>query len=255
MKIITYNINGIRAAIKKGLFEWLKSEDPDVICFQEIKANLDQIPVAEIEDMGYHLQVHSAEKKGYSGVATLSKKKPSLVASDTGMKAYDAEGRILRTDFGKTTILNCYFPSGSSGDERHGFKMQFLNDFRPWVSELLKTRDQIIVVGDYNIVHLDKDIHNPTRRDKPSGFKPEERAWMDEWFGSDFKDAFRTLYPDKEDDFSWWSYRMGSRKRNKGWRIDYISVTNKLQKKVLKSGHLHDAVHSDHAPVFAEIKI
>lgn len=255
MKLITYNINGIRAAINKGLLDWIVKEDPDVICLQEIKANLDQIPVADIEALGYHLYVHSAEKKGYSGVATFSKKKAKLVSRVSGMKAYDSEGRILRTDYNSLTILNCYFPSGSSGEERHAFKIQYLKDFKSWVDELLKERKKVIVVGDYNVVHLDKDIHNPERKDKPSGFKPEERQWMNDWFDGDFKDAFRIIHPEKEGDFSWFSYRTGARKRNKGWRIDYISVSNPLKSKVIDSRHMHEAAHSDHVPVFAELKI
>jgi len=253
MKIITYNINGIRAAIKKDLLGWLKEADPDIICFQEIKAELEQIPMEDFEALGYHGYVHSAQKKGYSGVATFSKKKASKVISESGMKAYDDEGRILRTDYGATTLLNCYFPSGSSGEERHAFKIQFLEDFRKHIDALIKERKKIIVVGDYNVVHLDKDIHNPTRRDKPSGFRPEEREWMNEWFEGDFKDAFRLIHPEEEDQFSWWSYRMGARKRNKGWRIDYISVSKPLAKKVKDAKIMHEAVHSDHAPVWVEL--
>lgn len=255
MKLISYNINGIRAAIGKGLLEWLAKEDPDIVCFQEIKALQEQMPIEDIEALGYHLYVHSAEKKGYSGVATFSKKKADLVSDKTGMKDYDMEGRILRTDYKDLTLLNCYFPSGSSGDVRHAFKMKFLNDFRPWVEKLMKKRKKVIIVGDYNVVHLDLDIHNPERKDKPSGFKPEERAWMNDWFEGPFKDAFRIVHPEKSGEFSWWSYRTGARKRNKGWRIDYISVSNNLESKVKDAKHLHDAVHSDHAPVFAEIKI
>lgn len=250
MKLISYNINGIRAALKKDMLGWLKKEDPDIICFQEIKAMADQIPLEDFKALGYEAYIKSAEKKGYSGVATFSKKKATQVIYDSGMKPYDFEGRILRTDFGKLTLLNCYFPSGSSGEERHDFKIQFLNDFKPWVEDLLKERKQIIVVGDYNIVHLDVDIHNPTRKDKPSGFRPEERAWMNDWFAGPFVDAYRKLHPDATENFSWWSYRMGARKRNKGWRIDYISVSNSLEKKIKESGHLHEAVHSDHAPVY-----
>ncbi len=255
MKLITYNINGIRAAAKKGLIDWVEAEDPDIICFQEIKALEEQMPMEEMAELGYQGYVHSAEKKGYSGVATFAKKKAKLIEATTGMPDYDSEGRILRTDFGAWTLLNCYFPSGSSGEERHAFKMKYLEDFGQWVKALLKERKKLIVVGDYNIVHLDHDIHNPQRKDKPSGFRPEEREWMNQWFEEDFVDAFRYLHPDVTDNFSWWSYRMGARKRNKGWRIDYISISKNLKSKIEASGQLHDAVHSDHCPVYVEIKI
>ena len=255
MKLISYNVNGIRAAAKKGLFDWIKEEDPDIICFQETKAHQEQVDLSELTELGYHDFWFSAVKKGYSGVLTLTKQKPKKVSTGIGIEQHDNEGRVLVTEFGKWTLVNCYFPSGSSSEERHGVKMQFLHDLRPWVSKLLKRQKKIILVGDYNIVHQDKDIHYPTRKDKPSGFRPEEREWMNEWFGSDFKDSFRLIHPDKEDEFSWWSYRAGSRDRNKGWRIDYISVSNALKKKVTDARHVHEARHSDHCPVAVEIDL
>ena len=228
MKVISYNVNGIRAAIKKGLIDFVKREDPDIICLQESKAQPEQVPEEIFGDLGYHAAWHSAEKKGYSGVVTYSKKKPNKIVCGMENDKYDLEGRVLRTDFGAMTLLNCYFPSGSSGDERQAYKMDFLYDFGPWVSDLLKERKKLIILGDYNIVRLDIDIHNPTRKDFPPGFKPEERKWLKEWFENDFADAFRVVHPEKENDFSWWSYRAGARKKNKGWRIDYISVTKNL---------------------------
>lgn len=253
--IISYNVNGIRAALKKEFIPWLKKENPDVLCLQEIKAEKEQIPLELFEELGYHAEILSAEKKGYSGVATFSKQKPDSVKLKTGMKAYDSEGRILQTDFEDWCLLNCYFPSGSSGEERHEFKMQFLNDFGMYVKKILKKKKKLIVVGDYNVVRLDHDIHNPTRKDKPSGFRPEERAWLNEWFEKDFGDAFRMLHPDEENNFSWWSYRMGARKRNKGWRIDYISLSNEIKTGIKASGQLHEAVHSDHCPVFVKLDL
>jgi len=254
MKIVSYNINGIRAGIKKGLLDWLSDHpDIDVFCLQETKAQLDQINAADFESLGYHISWHHAEKKGYSGVATFSKSKPSKVVIGCGIEKYDLEGRVLRTDFGSTTILNCYFPSGSSGEARHEFKMEFLNDLYPYIQTLLKTRKKLIVLGDYNVVHGDIDIHNPTRKDKPSGFRPEERAWMDTWFEESFVDTFRHVHPDKQE-FSWWSYRSGARKNNKGWRIDYISASKSLKSKIVGAGHHQDAIHSDHCPVWCEVE-
>lgn len=252
MELVTYNVNGVRAAIKKGLIDWIDDHNFDVICLQETKSQPEQVDLSELEKQGFHAYWHSAEKKGYSGVLTLSKIKADYVQEGIGKKMFDTEGRVLRTDFGDWTLLNCYFPSGSASEERHEFKIKFLKALKPWVGKLLKERPNVIVVGDYNVVHLDIDIHNPTRKDKPSGFRPKERAWMDRWFKGDFKDAFRAINPDREGDFSWWSFRAGSRQRNKGWRIDYQSVSNPIADKVIAAKHLNEAKHSDHCPVWVE---
>ncbi|MBT8189971.1 MAG: exodeoxyribonuclease III [Bacteroidia bacterium] len=253
MKIISYNVNGIRAALKKDLLDWLKAEDPDILCIQEVKSMPEQVDASIFKDLGYHGFWHSAEKKGYSGVLTLSKLKPDHVEAGIGIQEYDREGRVLRTDFTDLTILNCYFPSGSSSEERHEFKMKFINDFEPWIMSLKKQRKKLVVLGDYNIVRLDIDIHNPQRKDKPSGFREEERQWLNNWFNNGFTDAFRKLYPDLEDAYSWWSYRAGARQKNKGWRIDYISVSDALSDKIKSIRHDKDAGHSDHAPVIMKL--
>lgn len=255
MKIISYNVNGIRAALKKDLLSWLKHENPDILCIQETKSMPDQVDASVFEDLGYHANWHSAEKKGYSGVLTLSKESPDKVESGIGIPVYDREGRVIRTDFKELTILNCYFPSGSSSEERHEFKIKFVNDFEPWVMKLRKNRENLIVLGDYNIVRLDIDIHNPQRKDKPSGFREGERKWLNDWFENGFTDAFRKLYPDLQDAYSWWSYRAGARQKNKGWRIDYISTSDKLSDKIQSISHDKDAGHSDHAPVIMNIDI
>ena len=248
IKIASYNVNGIRAAIKKGLVEWLKDRKFDIVCFQETKAQADQIDPTIFEELGYHLYWHSAEKKGYSGVATFSKIEPSAVHIGCGIEKYDREGRILRTDFDNWSLLNCYFPSGSSGEERHGFKMEFLKDLGPWFDSLKAERPNLIVLGDYNIVHQEMDIHNPKRKDNPSGYRPDERTWLDNYFNNGFIDAFRYCEPEKIE-FSWWSYRAGARKNNKGWRIDYQAVGESLKAKINDAYHDHEAVHSDHCPV------
>jgi exodeoxyribonuclease-3 len=253
-RIISYNVNGIRSAISKGLLDWLAAENFDIICFQETKAQLDQIDVAAFEALGYQVCGHSAEKKGYSGVATLAKRKPDLMIEGCGLIKYDSEGRILRTDFDDWTLLNCYFPSGTTGDIRQVFKMEFLADFYDWVQTLKKERPNLIVVGDYNIAHQEMDIHNPKGNQKSSGFLPEERAWMTQWFTGGFTDAFRHLNPDKAE-YSWWSFRAGARGNNKGWRIDYQSVTDNLKDKLIESYHFTNAAHSDHCPVYLEIDI
>lgn len=254
IKIVSYNVNGVRAATKKGLLDWAGEIDMDILCLQEVKANIDQIDVAAIEEMGYHVEWHSAEKKGYSGVATFSKKVPDLVAEGCGIDKYDKEGRILRTDFGEWTLLNCYFPSGTSGDLRQAFKMDYLKDFQEWINDLKKERPQLIIVGDYNIAHTENDIHNPKSNKKNSGFLPEEREWMTEWFGSGFVDSFRFKHPEKTE-YSWWTYRANARANNKGWRIDYQSVSENIKENIIDAGQYNDAVHSDHCPVFLDIDL
>jgi exodeoxyribonuclease III len=256
MKILSYNTNGIRSAINKGLLDFLADRQPDIVCIQETKADREQVPTEGFEALGYqHISWHSAEKKGYSGVAIFSKTKPTNVVVGTGLARYDSEGRVLRADFGDWSLLNCYFPSGTSGDERQGVKMDFLADFYDFTQELRKTHPNLIIVGDYNIAHKDMDIHSPKTNQKTSGFLPEERAWLTKWFTEGgFVDAFRHSNPDLVE-YSWWSTRFNSRAQNKGWRIDYQSVTQTLADKIVSCRQLTDVVHSDHCPVFLEINI
>lgn len=246
--IISYNVNGIRSAISKGFWEWLEQESPDIICLQETKAHPHDVPLLELEALGYRHVFHSAEKKGYSGVATFSRKAPDNVVFGCGIEQYDREGRILRTDFDDWSLLNCYFPSGTTGEERQAFKMTFLEDFFQWIEQLKKEHPQLIVVGDYNIAHQEIDIHDPKGNKKSSGFLPEERAWMTKWFENGFTDSFRHRHPDLVE-YSWWSFRAGARGNNKGWRIDYQSVTDNLQNKIIDARQLMDVKHSDHCPV------
>lgn len=254
-RIISYNINGIRAAQRKGLDDWLAEEQFDVVCYQETKAHPGQVDMEQVEALGYHHHWHSATaKKGYSGVATLSKQAPDRVVEGCGMEKYDREGRILRTDFGDWTLLNCYFPSGTTGDVRQEFKMGFLDDFFRWIQELRQERPQLIVVGDYNIAHTEMDIHDPVRNKKSSGFLPEEREWLTKWFDSGFTDAFRYLHPDLEQ-YSWWTYRANARQNNKGWRIDYQSVTDNLRDRLQEACQMTEVVHSDHCPVYLRIDL
>lgn len=253
IRIVSYNVNGIRAAVKKGLVDWLREKPADLFCVQETKAQPDQID-GDFESLGYRIYAHSAEKKGYSGVATFSKIEPDQVIEGCGMEKYDREGRILRTDFGDWTLLNCYFPSGTTGDVRQAFKMEFLDDFFNWIDELRKERPRLVVLGDYNIAHTEMDIHDPVRNKTTSGFLPEERAWMSKWFDNGFVDTFRCLNPEKVE-YSWWTYRANARANNKGWRIDYQSVSENLRDRLRKAGHCPDAKHSDHCPVFLEIDL
>ena len=252
MKIISYNLNGIRAAIKKGLLEFIQVHDFDIIGFQELKATPDQIPIERFEELGYHCHWYSAQKKGYSGVGLLSKTKPDLVEVGCGIPLYDDEGRIIRADFGDLTILSCYFPSGTSGDERQAIKIQFLTDIQQWINELKATRPNLIVMGDYNVAHETIDVYNPDRAKRMSGHLPEEREWMTNWWASGFTDAFRYKHPDMQQ-YSWWSYRASNRAKNRGWRIDYQAVAHPLQDRIVDCYQITDAVHSDHCPVFLEL--
>lgn len=252
MKIISYNVNGIRAAAKKGLFEWVQEEMPDVLCLQEVKAMQEQIDLTPLIDLGYHVNWHHAEKKGYSGVATFSLSKPKKVIVGISNEKYDREGRILRTDIGPLSILNCYFPSGTTGGIRQDFKFEFLNDFYDWVKEIKKTTSNLIVVGDYNIAHQEIDIHNPKSNKKSSGFLPEEREWMSKWFDAGFLDSFRYLHKDHVS-YSWWSFRANARNNNKGWRIDYQSITENLGSQLKEAYQIPEAKHSDHCPVCIKI--
>ncbi|RYD98557.1 MAG: exodeoxyribonuclease III [Sphingobacteriales bacterium] len=255
MKIISYNVNGLRSAMNKGLVEWLRTENPDVICFQEIKAHKENVDYKQFEDLGYETYWYPAQKKGYSGVAIFSKIKPDEVRYGNNYDQSNLEGRVLSADFGNTTLISAYFPSGTSGEERQTYKYQWLDEFFEYINELKAAGRSIIICGDYNICHKPIDIHNPVSNKNSSGFLPEERAWMDKWFDNHLIDTFRLFYPDLIDQYSWWSYRANARANNKGWRIDYISVTTDLKDQVSAAGILPDARHSDHCPVVAEIKL
>jgi len=256
LKIATYNVNGIRAAQRKGFSDWLNEKDFDVVCLQEIKANADQIEteIKAYTDLGYHCHWYSAQKKGYSGTAILSKQAPDNIVNGIGHELFDGEGRVVRADFGDWSVLSCYFPSGSSGDARQEVKMAFLNYFHDYISELRKERPQLIVCGDYNICHKAIDIHDPIRNKNSSGFLPEERAWMDKWFESGFTDTFRHFEKEPEK-YTWWSYRAGARQRNKGWRIDYISTTENLKEQLVGAGHYPNDFHSDHCASYVHIAL
>jgi exodeoxyribonuclease III len=252
MKIISYNVNGIRAAINKGLLHWIMASKPDVLCLQEIKAQEDQIPLLDFEELGYHHYWFPAQKKGYSGVGMLTKAAPDYVEYGMGMERYDSEGRFLRADFGDLSVVSVYHPSGSSGDDRQAFKMQWLDDFNTYVHKLRQVRKKLVLSGDYNICHQAIDIHDPVRNATVSGFLPEERAWMSAFLEQGYVDTFRHLNKEPHH-YSWWSYRANARNNNKGWRIDYNMITENLLPNLKAARILPDARHSDHCPVVVEI--
>jgi exodeoxyribonuclease-3 len=253
-RIITYNVNGIRAAIGKGLMEWIGTAAPDILCLQETKAQPEQVPSIEFEMNGYKTYTFSAKKPGYSGVAILTKKEPDNVVYGMGMQKYDDEGRFLRADFGEISVVSVYHPSGSSGETRQDFKMQWLADFQDYVTQLKTVRPKLILCGDYNICHRPIDIHDPVGNARSSGFLPEEREWMTGFLNTGFVDTFRLLNQEPHQ-YTWWSFRANARANNKGWRIDYNMVTENLKDKVSRVAILPMAKHSDHCPVVLEMNL
>ncbi len=252
MKIISYNVNGIRAALKKGFIEWLEAAKPDVVCIQETKAHKDQLDLELFENAGYPYHYwFSAEKKGYSSVAILSKHKPNHVEYGTGIESMDFEGRNLRIDFDEFSVMSLYLPSGTN-DARLDFKLNYMAQFQEYVNNLKKEIPNIIICGDYNICHEEIDIHNPKMKGV-SGFLPIEREWIGNFIDSGFIDSFR--YLNKEPNhYSWWSYRANARNNNKGWRIDYHMVSEPMKDLIKRAYILPEAKHSDHCPIVVEIE-
>lgn len=252
MKLLSYNVNGIRAALNKGFDSWLAATQADIICIQETKALEEQVDTSVYEKLGYYHYWFSAQKKGYSGVAIFSKSKPNKVVYGSGIDHMDYEGRILRLDFDQVSVMSLYLPSGTN-PERLDYKFQFMDEFQTYIDQLKKEIPNLIICGDYNICHQPIDIHDPIRNKNVSGFLPEERAWLDQFIKSGFIDSFRLFNPQPHQ-YSWWSYRANARNNNKGWRIDYALVSEPLQASITRSFILPEAKHSDHCPVGLELK-
>lgn len=256
MQIISYNVNGIRAAIKKGFIDWLKTNPADIICLQEIKATINDIDLKPFKELGFDIYFFSAQKKGYSGVAVLTKIKPNNIIYGTDIEQSDFEGRVIRLDFKNFTLINAYFPSGTSGDERQNYKYQWLNEMYAYLQILSKKNKNIVLTGDYNIAHTEIDIHDPKGNKNSSGFLPEERAWFTKFLHTGWVDSFRFINPDAIGAYTWWSQRFPSvRLQNKGWRIDYICVTETLKNKIANAYILPDVKHSDHCPILIELNL
>lgn len=253
MKIITYNINGIRAAFQKDFLNWVKSTKADILCLQEVKANTDQVDLSALEDLGYHIYWHAAQRKGYSGVAILTKQKPVHVEHGCGVGKYDDEGRVLRIDFSDLSVLTTYMPSGSSSEERQLFKLGWLEFFSNYVQKLQSDFPNLVINGDFNVCHQAIDIHNPIANRNTPGFTPEERAWFSSFLNLGYIDTFRHFTKDPHH-YSWWSYRAGARRKNLGWRIDYQVVSEEMVSKLKRCVHLPEAKHSDHCPVLLELR-
>jgi len=253
-RILSYNVNGIRSALSKGLLDFLDEVGPDIICFQETKAQPGQMQEEDFENRGFYCYAFSAVKPGYSGVAIFTKQLPDKVIYGMDNAKYDAEGRVIRADFGDVSVISAYFPSGTTGEVRQDFKMGFLTDFHQYLNELRKTRPKLIISGDYNICRLWIDIHNPDKQQNTSGFLPEEREWFAKFVEDGYVDSFREINQEPHH-YSWWSYRAGSRGNNKGWRIDYHMLTSELKDKILGASIIPTALHSDHCPVVVDMDI
>ncbi|MFN8207377.1 MAG: exodeoxyribonuclease III [Bacteroidales bacterium] len=254
MRIFSYNVNGLRAAIGKGFWNWLEKEQPDMIGLQEIKANPDQVGLLELEALGYHSYWFPAKKPGYSGTALFSKIPAKKVVMGMNQGAYDDEGRVLIADFDDFTMLTAYFPSGTTGDVRQDFKMKFLEDFLKFSDSLQQQKKKLLICGDFNICHKPIDINHPNKHTRMSGFLPEEREWMDRFTTSGFTDTFRVFNQESEQ-YSWWSYRANSRAKNLGWRIDYHMTSPGLTPHLSAASILKEVSFSDHCPVAVELKL
>ena len=252
MKILSYNVNGIRAAMRKDILLWLQTTDADVVCIQETKATKEQVDLEAIQAAGYPYHYwFSAQKKGYSGVAIFCKQEPTHVAYGTGIESMDFEGRNIRVDFKEVSIMSLYLPSGTNS-ARLEHKLEYMALFQEYVNTLKKELPNLVICGDYNICHKAIDIHNPVSNKNSSGFLPIERAWLDDFISQGFIDSFRHLNK-QPDQYTWWSYRANARANNKGWRIDYNMVSQPLKQHIKRAVILPAAVHSDHCPHMVEL--
>jgi exodeoxyribonuclease III len=254
MKITTCNVNGIRSALNKGLEEWLKTINTDVLCLQEIKLTETEIVEPIFVALGYHCLWYPAQKKGYAGVGLLSKTKPLKVTYGIGSEQYDNEGRVLIAEFETFIIISTYFPSGTTGDVRQAIKITYLGEFYDFIHKNANPLKPYIICGDVNICHKEIDIHNPKSNAKTSGFLPEERAWVGKFLDSGYVDCFRQINQEPHQ-YSWWSYRAGARPKNLGWRIDYIFAHKNISHKINGSTIHADVVLSDHCPVSVDFNL
>lgn len=253
MKLISWNVNGVRAVFKKGFLDWLEEADPDILCIQETKAHIEQLPKELLEDHGYHTFWHSGERRGYSGVATFSKEEPLYVQEGLGIDRYDKEGRVLLTEHPNFLLYNIYFPNGQRDQERLQYKLDFYDELLPIINDQVESGHNVIVTGDWNTAHHEIDLARPKDNVKNSGFMPIERKRLDTYVENCWVDTFRMYHPEP-DRYSWWTYRFGARSRNVGWRIDYFFVNEGFTEQVLDADIHDDVMGSDHCPISLEVK-
>jgi exodeoxyribonuclease-3 len=248
MKITTWNVNGIRAALGKGLKEWMLAESADVFCLQEIKARPEQLTPDQLDFPGYNVTWNPAERPGYSGVATFDKGTPLEIQKGMGAEKFDVEGRVVRTHYPDFYLYNIYFPNGQRGQERVDYKLDFYAHLLEICDALHASGENVVITGDFNTAHMPIDLRNPKENETNSGFLPEERAWVDKYLEHGFVDVFRRLYPERVQ-YTWWTYRMAARQRNVGWRLDYFLVSEQFAARA-RDVIIHDGIlGSDHCPV------
>lgn len=253
VKILSWNVNGIRAAAKKGFLEWLAAESPDILCIQETKALQEQLGNELVNPPGYSSHWLGAKKKGYSGVAVYTKEEPLSVGTTMGTERFDDEGRLIRLDYKDFTLFNVYFPNGKMGPERLKYKMDFYDAFLEQTQELRKKQSRILFLGDVNTAHNEIDLARPKENEKVSGFLPVERAWIDKAVSLGYVDTFRHHHTDKVQ-YSWWDLKSRARERNVGWRIDYVFVTREMIDSVKRAYILTDVMGSDHCPIGVDVE-
>jgi exodeoxyribonuclease-3 len=254
MKLISWNVNGLRAIHKKGFFSWFEKENAEIVCLQETKAHAKQLPEELTQISGYNTYYSTPTKKGYSGVAVFSRNKPKSVIENLGIDKFDSEGRLLRLDFENFTLLNVYFPNGKASPERLEFKLEFYEDFLSYVKKIANSKKRIVICGDVNTAHKEIDLAHPKENSKLSGFLPIERAWIDKLLESGFIDTLR-MFNQEKNMYTWWDMKSHARERNIGWRIDYFFISNNLENNIKSAFIERDVFGSDHCPIGIEITI
>ncbi|AXV38442.1 MAG: exodeoxyribonuclease III [Methanobacterium sp. BRmetb2] len=254
VRIVSWNVNGLRAVHRKGFLEWFLEDKPDILCLQEIKATEDQLPRKLRSVNGYHSYFNSAERKGYSGVALYSTINPEIIETGMGTEKFDNEGRVQIADYDDFVLLNIYFPNGKMSDDRLKYKLDFYDAFLDYVNDLRDEGRNLVICGDLNTAHKEIDLARPKENSNISGFLPVERAWIDKFLDNGYVDTFR-MFNKEPEQYTWWSYRTRARERNVGWRLDYFFVNEEFKKKIKDSYILSDVMGSDHCPIGIEIEI
>jgi len=254
LRILSWNVNGIRAVEKKGFIEWLKAEDPDIMCIQEVKASEEQLSEDLKNAEDYNSYFYGAEKKGYSGVAIYSKREPENIRKGFGIKEFDREGRIITAEYESFTLLNVYFPNGKASEERLEYKLSFYKEFVKYVKEIKMSGKDLVICGDVNTAHREIDLARPKENEKVSGFLPKEREWIDRFLECGLIDAFR-FFNNDGGNYTWWDFKTRARERNVGWRIDYFFISENLAKSLKSAFILKEVYGSDHCPIGIELQV